>query len=57
MMLEKYGVEDRKDLIEKELQRVKERLKEKTASVMTNEEMRYLEQREKDLEEALQTLA
>ena len=53
MALEKYGVENRKELIEEELRQVRERLQEKTAS---EEDLSYLTQREKDLEEAIRTL-
>jgi hypothetical protein len=54
MALEKYGVENRKELIEEELRQVREKLQEKTAS---EEELTYLTQREQDLQEALQSLA
>jgi hypothetical protein len=52
MAIEKYGVEDRQDLIRKELEEVREKLRTKTAS---SEEAEYLVQREKDLVEALES--
>lgn len=52
MAIEKYGVEDRKELIERELKEVRDRLRTKTASA---EELEYLSQREKDLVEALES--
>lgn len=53
MAIEKYGVEDRKKLLEEELKEVRDKLGTKTAS---GEELDYLTQREKDLEEALASL-
>lgn len=53
-MLEKYGVENRKKLLEEELEQVRQKLAEKTAS---EGDSAYLSQREKDLVEALETLA
>ncbi len=54
MSIEKYdGVEDRKELLEKELKEVREKLGTKTASV---EEFDYLAQRAKDLQEAIDSL-
>ena len=50
MALEKYGVENRKELMEEELRQVREKLQEKTAS---EEDKAYLVQREKDLVEAV----
>jgi len=54
-MMEKYGVENKEDLIRQELESVRERLKTKTASKTLPEEIDYLEQREKDLVEALES--
>lgn len=51
-MLEKYGVGDRKTLLLKELEEVRENLKAKTASHVPEE----LLQREKDILEALEGL-
>lgn len=53
MAIEKYGVEDRKKLLEEELKEVRERLNTKTASV---EEFEHLSQRAKDLQEAIDSL-
>lgn len=53
MAIEKYGVEDRKELLEKELKEVRDKLSTKTASV---EEFEYLSQRAKDLQEAIASL-
>lgn len=53
MTMEKYGVEDRKELLEKELKEVREKLNTKTASV---EEFEYLSQRAKDLQEAIENI-
>ena len=53
MVIEKYGVEDRKELLEKELEEVRKKLTTKTAST---EELNYLFQREKDLQEAIENL-
>lgn len=53
MSIEKYGVEDRKELLEKELKEVREKLSTKTASV---EEFEYLSQRVRDLKEAISEL-
>lgn len=57
MSIEKYGVEDRKELLEKELKEVRDRLRIKTASeTVPIEELEYLSQREKDLQEAIASL-
>lgn len=53
MSIEKYGVEDRKELLEKELKEIRDKLSTKTASV---EEFDYLSQRIKDLKEAIESL-
>jgi hypothetical protein len=53
MAIEKYGVEDRKELLEQELKEVKRKLGEKIAS---SDEKEFLVQREKDLEEAIASL-
>lgn len=53
--MEKYGVENKEDLIRQELESVRARLKTKTASKTSPSEMEYLEQREKDLIEALES--
>lgn len=53
MSIEKYGVEDRKDLLEKELKEVREKLSTKIASI---EELEYLSQRVKDIKEAIKSL-
>lgn len=52
--MNKYGVVDRRVLVEQELEQVKEKLAEKTAS---EEELKYLAQRQSDLEEALKDIA
>lgn len=52
-MIEKYGVEDRKALVEQELKDVRNKLQDKTAS---SDEQGYLVQREKDLVEALESM-
>jgi len=54
MALEKYGVENRKDLIEEELKSVQGKLATKEAS---EKDYEYLTQREEDLKEALKSLA
>lgn len=51
--MEKYGVEDRKRLLEEELKEVREKLNTKTASV---EEFEHLSQRVKDLKEAIESI-
>lgn len=57
MVMEKYGVEDRRELLETELEAVKQKLLSpdltKTAS---QEQVDYLVQREKDIKEMLRDL-
>jgi hypothetical protein len=54
MALNKYGVENRKELLEKELEEVREKLKRPMSKVASPDENEYLEQREKDILEALE---
>jgi uncharacterized protein YlxW (UPF0749 family) len=51
--MEKYGVEDRRELLEKELKEIREKLSTKTASV---EEFDHLLQRVKDIKEAIESI-
>jgi hypothetical protein len=51
MALEKYGVENRKELLEEELAQTQKKLEDKTAS-----DREFLIRREKDLREAIGSL-
>lgn len=54
MALEKYGVEDRKELLEKELEEVRKKLHQPMSKTAYVDDREYLEQREKDILEALE---
>lgn len=53
MTIEKYGVENRKELLEEELKEVRKQLSEKVASA---EEFDHLVRRAEDLKEAIDSI-
>lgn len=54
MSIEKYGVEDRVGPLKEELDDIKKKLSEKTAS---EDSLKHLEKRKADIEETLKSLA